>query len=150
MKIVKLFALGVIFSTIAFVFPSNLSNAKNLESEAVSAKCATPSFSAAKKRARAIFAGKVLSKRSNGDEKIFEFEIEKYWKGDGEKKVKVSVYENPRFQAWFKTGETYLIFADADEDEEGKLFVGRCSRSKEIDAASEDLKSLGKAKKPKN
>ncbi len=140
-------ALGVIFSTIAFGFPSNLSNAKNTFGEASGARCAIPSFAAAKNRAQAIFVGKVLSKKSNGDEKIFEFEIEKYWKGEDKKKIKVRVYENPRFQAWFETGETYLIFADADEDD-GKLFVGRCSRSKEIDAASEDLKSLGEAKKP--
>jgi hypothetical protein len=149
MKILKIFALGVIFSTIAFVFPSNLSNAKNANSETFGARCAIPTFAAAKNQARAIFVGKVLNKKSNGDEKIFEFEIKKYWKGDNKKKIKVSVYENPRFQAWFETGETYLVFADADGDE-GKLFVGRCSRSKEIDAASEDLKLLGSAKKPKN
>lgn len=149
MKIIKLFALGVIFSTIAFVFPSNLSNAKNTNGEALGARCAIPSFTAAKDRARAIFVGKVLSKKSNGDEKIFEFKIKKYWKGEDKKKIKVSVYENPRFQAWFETGETYLIFADADEDD-GKLFVGRCSRSQETDAASEDLKLLGAAKKPEN
>lgn len=149
MKILKLFAFGVIFSTIAFALPPGLSNAKNIANEAFGARCAIPAFAVAKERARAIFVGKVLSKKSNGDEKIFEFQIEKYWKGGNQKKIKVSVYENPRFQAWFETGETYLIFADADEDE-GKLFVGRCSRSKETGAASEDLKLLGKAKKPKN
>ena len=137
MKTLKIFALAVIFSAIVFVFSSNLTDAR----------CAIPKLAAAKERAKAVFAGKVLEKRANGDEKIFVFEIEKYWKGENRKKVEISVYENPRFQAWFEVGETYLIFAEGDEDS-GKLYVGRCSRSKDLDAASDDLKSLGEARVP--
>ena len=59
----------------------------------------------------------------------------------------IHVYETSRFQAWFKKGGKYLIYAPADED--GKLRVGRCSRSRDVENAEEDLQKLGKGKIPR-
>lgn len=110
-------------------------------------KCAIPNLKTALRNSGAVFVGKVLSVTKNGDEKIFEFRVEKYWKGARRKKIKVSVLENNRFQAWFQVGESYLVFARADED--GKLRDGRCSASKTLSEASGDLKELGRAKVPR-
>ena len=109
------------------------------------AKCATPAFPEQYKNSKAVFVGKVLSIREEGDKKIFEFKIEKYWKGIKTKKVEVDVYETPRYQAWYEVGKKYLVYA---RDDDGKLVDGRCSRSREIgdDFIRNDLKKLGKGK----
>ncbi len=114
---------------------------------AANSKCAIPNLRTAFKSSGAVFVGKVLSMTKNGDEKTFEFRVEKYWKGAKRKKIKVSVLETSRFQAWFQVGESYLVFAHMDED--GKFRDGRCSASKTLSEASEDLKELGRAKAPR-
>lgn len=114
---------------------------------AASGKCAIPSLKSAFQNSGAVFAGKVLSVTKSGDEKTFEFRVQKYWKGANRKKIKVSVGETARFQAWFQVGESYLVFARMDED--GKLRDGRCSGSKLLSEASKDLKELGRAKAPR-
>lgn len=113
------------------------------------AKCAIPKFEKAFEDAKAVFVGKVLSKKSEGDLKIFELEVEKYWKGVEKKKIIINVYENPRYQAQFEVGKSYLVFAETDDD--GKLFDRRCSRTKlvtenSVENLSEDLEKLGDAK----
>jgi hypothetical protein len=114
---------------------------------AAKGKCAIPNLKTALRNSGAVFVGKVLSETKNGDEKTFEFRVEKYWKGATRKKIKVSVLETSRFQAWFQVGESYLVFAGADED--GKFRDGRCSASKTLSEASKDLKELGRAKVPR-
>ena len=135
----------LIFSAIVFVFPSNFQKAESRALNNELKKCAIPPFQTAFNQAKAIFAGEVLSVEKNSDTKTFEFMIEKSWKGENKRKIKINVYETPRYQAFFKKGEKYLIFADADED--GNFSVRRCSRSKAISEASEDLKLLGGAKR---
>jgi len=110
-------------------------------------KCAMPNLKTALQNSGAVFVGTVLSVTKNGDEKTFEFRVEKYWKGATRKKIKVSVLESMRFQAWFQVGESYLVFASADED--GTFRDGRCSGSKLLSEASKDLKQLGRAKVPR-
>lgn len=109
--------------------------------------CALRGFKATLRDSSAVFAGEVLSETKNGNEKTFEFRVKKYWKGKVEKKVKVTVVETMRFQAWFRVGESYLIFARADE--KGQLRDGRCSMSQSLSAASGTLKKLGRAKIPR-
>lgn len=138
----------LIFSAIGLIFSSNLKTAESRELKNEMERCAIPSFKTAFGQAGAVFTGEVLSVEKNGDTKTFEFKVEKYWKGAGNRKIKINVYETPRYQAFFKEGEKYLVFADADMN--GKFYVGRCSRSREISGAAEDLKSLGKAKMPRN
>ncbi|HEX8246990.1 MAG TPA: hypothetical protein VF599_02305 [Pyrinomonadaceae bacterium] len=110
-------------------------------------KCAIPNTKTALQNSSAVFAGEVLSETKNGNERTFEFRVGKYWKGFGKKKIKVSVYESARYQAWFQVGKSYLVFARTDEDR--RLRDGRCSGSKLLSEASEDLKALGRAKIPR-
>jgi hypothetical protein len=114
---------------------------------AANGRCAIMDVKTALRASSAIFAGRVLSETKNGSEKTFEFRVEKYWKGVGKKKVKVSVQETARFQAWFRVGESYLVFARDGED--GRLRDYRCSASKLLSEASKDLKALGRAKIPR-
>ena len=144
-RIVALFI--IIFSAVGLFLSSNLKTAESYELKNEPEKCAIPSFQRAFQKAGAVFTGEVLSAEKNGDTKVFEFRIEKYWRGAGKRTIKINVYETPRYQAFFKKGEKYLVFADADAN--GKLHVARCSRSREISGAGEDLKSLGKAKTPR-
>jgi len=127
-----------------------LSNPQKAESESLknrAEKCAAPTFEVAYRESDAVFVGEVLSSEKTGDDKVFKFKVEKYWKGKDQKNVEVSVYETARFQAWFQTGEKYLVFA---YDEDGKLHdTARCSRSKDLENASEDLTKLGEGKSPK-
>jgi hypothetical protein len=109
-------------------------------------KCAVPTLKVAFDSSTAVFVGKVLSETSDGDVKTFEFQVERYWKGVKSKKIKVSVRETSRYQAWYQVEERYLVYAREDE---GKLYDGRCSASKPLEQASVDLKKLGKAKTPR-
>jgi hypothetical protein len=110
-------------------------------------KCAVPPLKQALLAASSVFTGKVLSMTQVERGKTFEFEVEKYWKGTGSKKLKVTVYESSRFQAFYRQDGKYLVFARIDED--AGLIDGRCSRSKDIADAADDIRSLGKAKVPK-
>jgi hypothetical protein len=114
---------------------------------AVESKCAIPSLKTALQNSSAVFVGEVLRETKNGDEKTFEFRVVKYWKGAKAKKIKVSVNETARYQAWYQVGEKYLVFARTDDD--GRLRDGRCSASKLLSEASNDLKILGRAKTPR-
>lgn len=137
-------ACAVIFSAIILVFSSNRVEAEGLG--LTNGRCAIMPFKAAFDASSAVFVGKVKSEKKEGDTRIFEFEVEKYWKGAGKKKIKINVYETARYQAWFQVGGKYLIYADASD---GNLRVGRCSRSRDAGDASEDLGKLGKGKRPK-
>ena len=140
-------ACVVVFSAIALGFWSNRTEAEKFILAKENGKCAIPAFKDALSASSSVFVGKVKSEKKVGDTKIFEFEVEKYWKGAKKKKIKISVYETSRFQAWFEVGEKYLVYATAEDD--GAFHVGRCSRSKSIDDASEDLQKLGKGKRPR-
>jgi hypothetical protein len=111
------------------------------------AKCAIPTFKDANVRANSIFVGKVISVRDAGESKIFTFSVSKTWKGSTKKSIKVAVNLNLRSQPIFEIGKNYLIFAEQGDDR--KLYVYRCSRSTEIENAGDDLKLLGKGKKVK-
>ncbi len=140
-------ACVIVFSAIAFGFSSKQAEAVNFVPAKENGKCAILPFKDAFAASSAVFSGKVKSEKKVGDTRIFVFEVEKYWKGAKKKKIEISVYETARFQAWFEVGEKYLVFATADDD--GTFNVGRCSRSKSVVDASEDLQKLGKGKRPR-
>ena len=123
---------------IAFSLSSAV-RAAEVEAEGGRAKCAMPSFAQAYKNSAAVFVGEVIKEAKVGDNREFIFRVERYWKGIAAKKVKVLVYENPRYQAQFEKGKSFLVFATEDEDS-GILFDGRCSRSAEIGGYSSSLK----------
>jgi hypothetical protein len=110
-------------------------------------RCAVPKFENEFGQSAEVFVGTVDSIEMKGDEKIATFQVEKYWKGSGKRILKVSAYENPKFQSPFREGGRFLVFAKADEDDDGKLFDGRCSRTTDLDRnperAAEDLEKLG-------
>jgi len=150
MKIRKILLAALAVSTFLVAVSSNSTStviAATAGETSAEAKCAIPPFARAYADAKAIFTGKVLSVAQNDRGKTFEFQVEKYWKGSKSKKVKVTVYETPRFQAFYQAGKRYLVFAGVEDD--GNLTDGRCSRSVDIASAAADLKALGKAKKPR-
>ncbi len=145
MKIKFVAALAAVFSAIGIFL---LSNVKVTESAGlINSRCYIASFKSTYRQSKAVFVGKVVSEEKNGDTKVFKFEVQEYWKGANAKNVEISVYETARYQAWFKKGEKYLIYAGIGED--GKLQIGRCSRSIAAANATEDLKQLGKGKIPR-
>ena len=147
MKKIIIAGFAIVFSAGILVFSPSAQKAENTPLKNEAEKCAMLPFEAAYRESEAVFVGEVLSAEKKGDDKVFKFKVEKYWKGKNEKNVEVSVYESARFQAWFQTGEKYLVFA---YDEDGKLHdTARCSRSKDLENASEDLTKLGEGKSPK-
>lgn len=120
--------------------------AKVSAKESVSyAKCALPSLETSFKNSKAVFTGRVLSVRKDGDDKVFVFQVENYWKGGSRRKAEVRTYENTRYQAWYQVGRKYLVFARLDDN--GALRDGRCSGSKDIKDAAADIRKLGRIKK---
>lgn len=120
----------------------------SVNGENLNVRCATPKFDVEYKNSKAVFVGEVVNVEKDGDKKIIEFKVKKYWKGVKETKVKISVYETPRWQSPFDVSETHVVFAK--DDEEGGLRDGRCSRSKDLEGLSadleDDLKKLGEGK----
>ena len=145
------------FSTFALIVPvvlsfgtvqSSNSEPNSLRKERIfSEKCAIANFNNAFRESKVVFTGKVVKEEKNGDTRTFEFAVDKYWKGKTGKRINIYVYETMRYQAWFKAGESYLVYAYEDGDR--KLNAGRCSRSNSLDQAGQDLRKLGGGKKPK-
>ncbi len=142
--------LMIVFLFALFVFVSSTNPAvPTATGDPAEAKCAIRTFDNEYEYAKAVFVGEVTGEEKDGDKTIFEFKVKKFWKGIEDTKVKVAVYENPRFQAPFDVGETHLVFAKENEDS-GELWDGRCSRSKDLNGFSsdlkDDLKKLGEGK----
>ena len=140
MKFLRLAVACCLLSIFAY-FPSEI------KSSAGAGRCAIAKLKTEYANSNAIFVGEVLSVSSDGDIKTFTFKIEKRWKGAASKETKVSVQETTRHQAWFEVGEKYLVFARGDETD-GKLWEVKCSRTKSLGDASEDVSELGKIQKP--
>ncbi|MEP6902451.1 MAG: hypothetical protein ABJA66_11920 [Actinomycetota bacterium] len=147
MKIRFIIAFAVVFSAIGLSLSSNIQTTESAVSINSNSKCAIASFRSAYQESKAVFVGEVVSEEKNGDTKTFNFKVERYWKGTDQQNIEIDVYETARYQAWFKTGGKYLVYATVAED--GKLRVGRCSRSRDAEAAKEDLQQLGKGKTPR-
>ncbi len=147
MKIRIIFAFAVVFSAIGIFSSSNIQTTESAVTVNINSKCAIAGFQTAYQQSKAVFVGTAVSEEKNGDTKTFDFKVEKYWKGADKQNIEINVYETARYQAFFEKGERYLIYATADED--GKLRVGRCSRSRDLENADEDLRRLGKGKIPR-
>jgi hypothetical protein len=147
MKIRFVIAWAAVFSAIGFGFSSNFQTAESADRANFGARCAIPSFERAYEQSKAVFVGEVVGEKKEGDIRAFDFKVEKYWKGADAKNVEILVYETARFQAWFKKDGKYLIYASADEN--GGFRVDRCSRSRDVEFADEDLQKLGEGKIPR-
>jgi hypothetical protein len=135
---------ALVFSAFVIGLSSNVEKA---ESRGSGARCIVFSVKGALQRSTAVFVGEVTGDEKNGDIKKSTFKVEKYWKGENRKEIEIFVYETARFQSPFKEGEKFLVYAMADDD--GKLTVSRCSRSRALENAEDDIKQLGKGKTPK-
>jgi hypothetical protein len=144
MKNRMLLSGALVFSAFVIGLSSNVQKA---ESRGSGARCAAFSVKGALQRSTAVFVGKVTGEEKNGDIKTFKFEVEKYWKGANRKEIEIFVYQTARYQSPFKEGEKFLVYAMADDD--GKLTVSRCSRSRALEYAGDDIKQLGEGKTPK-
>lgn len=143
MKILSIIAVAFLASGVSF--PSDFQTEKSFIS--VNGRCALPSFQKAFQDSDAVFLGKVISNNEKGDYKTYNFQVERYWKGKVLKKMEIIVYDTPRFQSSFEKSEKYLIYAI--DDGKGNLMVERCSLSRKIEDATEDLRKLGKGKRPR-
>ena len=145
MKIRFVAAFAAVFSAIGIFLSSNFQTTES--AGFINSRCAIASFRSAYRQSKAVFVGEVVSEEKDEDTKTFKFEVKEYWKGADTKNIEINVYETTRYQAWFQKGGKYLIYATADED--GKLRVERCSRSRDAANAAEDLRQLGKGKIPR-
>jgi hypothetical protein len=139
--------IALVISSFGLVQPSNSSTNEFGSGSADVGKCAIRSFENEFRDSKVVFTGKIAGESKTGDLRVFEFAVDRYWKGRVAKKIKLNVYETMRYQAWFRLGEKYLIFAYESDD--GALSVERCSRSKGLSEAKDDLLKLGASKRPK-
>ena len=120
-KVISLFLIvGVLFE----LFDGTIYGSVNEENKSL--RCAFQKFEKEYENSKAVFVGKVINVEKDGNKKITEFKVKKYWKGIKGSKVKVTVYENPRFQSPFDEGEIHLVFAKQGEKDglrDGPLFT---------------------------
>jgi len=140
MKFLRLAVVCCLLSMFAR-FPCEIKSAEG------TGRCAVANLKTEYANSKAVFVGEVLNVASDGDVKTFTFKIEKRWKGaTAGKTIKIDVQETTRYQAWFAVGEKYLVFARGSETDE-KLWERRCSRTKSLENASEDISELEKTQK---
>ena len=140
--------IGTLCLLLGSLFVGSTSFDVSSANESLNVKCAMPNFKNAYKNAEAVFVGEVIGVEKKGEIKTFEFRVKKFWKGIEDTTVKVITNESFRYQAPYKVGETFLVFAK--DNDKGGLWDGRCSRTRNMDSFApslkEDLKSLGEGK----
>jgi hypothetical protein len=127
---------------IAAMFISGLfvSFAGLTDQRAMACDCAWPGSPREElQRKDAVFSGEVTSINR---ERI-EFKVEKLWKGHRARKASIR-YEQSDCTYLFVVGKKYLVYANGKEI----LETDKCTRTKELDKASDDLKELGEGKEP--
>ena len=125
-----------------------------------------PSVTEARRNARAVFLGTVVSSeyregakypdgKDAGEELTMRFSVERWWKGNLTPEVVLFTeqYRAPDLSVsvvncayQFEVGKRYLVYAVLD----GKLRAAYCSRTSEAEKAGEDLRVLGKGKRPRS
>jgi len=97
------------------------------------------------KRAAAVFVGEVGGIRAEEYSLTVEIKVERVWKGAINKTiiVQTSKWESSCGYS-MATGKKYLIYVYG----KAPFTVSRCSRTKPLESASEDLKELGEGKQP--
>ncbi len=138
----KLLSISLILGIVLSTFASGNPNV-SVEERSVF-DCAIATVKDEYKRSKAVFIGKVVKITEDSDTKTFEFAVQKYWKGVKRKTIKIKVSKTMRFEPFYQSKKSYLIYAFVDE--QGFLRVEKCTRGSQIEFAKEDLKILGKAK----
>lgn len=104
------------------------------------------------KKRDVVFLGKVISRKKSSDGVEVVFKVERVWKGKITEEASIFTgytadlydYEN-MCAPILKLGESYLIYAYGND----KLETDVCTRTRLLIHAAEDLRGLGRGKKPK-
>jgi hypothetical protein len=91
------------------------------------------------RRVDAVFSGEV----SGVSREKIELKVEKFWKGPRAKRISIE-YEQSDCTYIFAVGKKYLVYAYG----KGIYSTSICTRTEELDKASDDLKELGEGKEP--
>ena len=106
------------------------------------------------KASKAVFAGEILKISETSQrpdvtrpEVAVKIRLKEVWKGQLTKEVIINTPDNSAACGYsFEVGKSYLVFADSRK---GKIFsTGLCSGNRLLETATEELKILGKGKKP--
>ena len=110
------------------------------DQRAMACSCARPGSPGEElRRVDAVFSGEV----SSVNRERIEFKVEKIWKGPRAKRISIK-YELSTCTYVFVVGKKYLVYAYG----KGIFSTSICTRTKELDKASGDLKELGEGKEP--
>ncbi len=102
-----------------------------------------------RKNAKAIFTGEVIEIKkipqthSNGV--IVKLVVENFWKSPVPKEI-IIANSGTSCDYFFKTGKSYLIYAFSLSDK--SISTNLCSGNKALQDATQDIKLLGKSRKP--
>lgn len=127
----------------------------------------TPSVAEARRNASAVFLGKVVSSeyqkgakypngKDAGEELTMRFRVERWWKGNPTSEVVLFTeqYQAPDLSisistcaSQFEVGKRYIVYAGILD---GKLRAVYCSRTSEVEKAAEDLRLLGRGRRPRS
>ena len=112
------------------------------DQRAMACDCARPGSPREElQRVDAVFSGEVIS-RDFKSAKV-EFKVDKFWKGPRAKKISLK-YIGSDCTYPFAVGKKYLVYAYGKEI----LSTHVCTRTKDLDKASDDLKEIGEGKEP--
>ena len=127
-----------------------------------------PTVAEARRAARIVFLGKVIASeyelvaanrnaKEAREELTARFRVERVWKGNLEREVVLFTeqYQAPDFSIsvvncayQFIVGKRYVIYAGfSSSDQKPRALY--CSRTSEVEKAREDLRLLGRGKKPR-
>ena len=101
------------------------------------------------KALQAVFSGEVLeiNKVPQSRDVSVKIKVETVWKGSLFKEVTISTPDHPGSCGYpFQIGESYVVFASLSDTK--TLTTGLCLKNIEVKKAIEELKILGKGKKP--
>lgn len=96
-------------------------------------------------QAQSIFSGRIIGRTATK----LRFKVQKWWKGTPY--YEIFIYADSKVitscDVSFKNSETYLVYTFSSGSE-NKPETNQCTGTKELAAADEDLKILGKGKPP--
>jgi hypothetical protein len=125
----------------------------------------TPGVAEARRNAGVVFLGEAVASeyqkgakhpdgKDAGEELTVRFRVERWWKGNpaAETVLFTEQYRAPDLSTsivicayQFEVGKRYIVYASLLD---GKLRANYCSRTSEVKQAAEDLRLLGRGKRP--
>ena len=94
----------------------------------------------------AVFTGELIEIADHSEYREVKFAVEQYWSGKVTSEFTIRTDKTTSSCAFdFLIGKSYLVYADSFE---GSLYTGACSRNQEQKKDLEDLRFLGKGRRP--